>query len=52
MNISKQNTKPITTEAYDALVQDLTAIWATGKAKAQRAVAKQLLDVNPGLKLY
>lgn len=44
MNISKQNTKPITTEAYDALVQDLTAIWATGKAKAQRAVAKQLLE--------
>jgi hypothetical protein len=44
VNISKQNTKPITTEAYDALVQDLTAIWATGKAKAQRAVAKQLLE--------
>lgn len=36
--------KPLTESGYEKLLSDLRKLWETGKAKAQRAVSRQLLQ--------
>lgn len=38
------NEKPLTEAGYTKLLSDLRKLWETGKAKAQRAVSRQLLQ--------